>query len=113
MQIVPDLRHPSPPTAATVYRHLRPNNKHLLRAEEVISDGQRQRARSDSGREEDDYYFYHKGREQDMNSRRSSIHSIGVRPREDERPVSSEPVRLPPITSLFAAVERISLLHVR
>jgi hypothetical protein len=79
----------------------------------------RQRSNSDPERH-DDYYFYHTGRM----SRRSSIQSLGRRTDDDPRsadPRSTQPqptnvgtsagetVRLPPITSLFAAVERTLL----
>lgn len=62
------------------------------------------RKRSVSNPHEDDYYFYHTGR--GMTSRRSSIQSLGRRPEDDAK--APDQVRLPPITSLFAAVERAS-----
>src|SRR5277367_3041934 len=75
------------------------------------------RPRSESDPPEDDYYFYHIGKKSSggmMTSRRSSVHSLG-RPSEDAAQSSGkapEQVRLPPISSLLAAVEStfISLL---
>jgi len=73
----------------------------------------RLRDRSGSDPRRDDYYFYHTGSASNsgMNSRRGSVQSIdNGRPSERAIDVKqADPqVRLPPITSLFAAVERTS-----
>jgi len=69
------------------------------------------RGRSGSDPGQDDYYFYHTGSTSNsvMNSRRGSVQSIGRgRPSDDaiDAKKGDPQVRLPPITSLFAAVER-------
>jgi hypothetical protein len=77
--------------------------------EEIFKRQERQRTLSDqsSSSREDDYYFYHKG----MSSRRNSIQSIGRRPEDEARRESTEQVRLPPISSLLASVERMAFLR--
>ena len=69
------------------------------------------RGRSGSDPRQDDYYFYHTGSTSNsiMNSRRGSVQSIEKGRLSDDAidAKKADPqVRLPPITSLFAAVER-------
>jgi len=105
MQIASELNTP-PTTTSTIcsrYQQLTPGPSV---DEESFKRQERQRTLSDHSSpssREDDYYFYHKG----MTSRRNSIQSIGRRSEDEPRRESGDQIRLPPITSLLAAVERI------
>jgi hypothetical protein len=96
MQISPDLYPPS-----TI------NRQQQLTPASSVSDDEstpkRYRPRSISDPHHDDYYFYHTGRR--MTDRRGSVHDVGKR--NDEERKSQSQVRLPPISSLLAAVERM------
>jgi len=98
MQTIPDSYPHQLPTSS-IHRQLTP-------PESLPDDNNIATQRSFSDPKDDDYYFYHRGAV--MTSRRSSIQSIGRVPEEDKPQPQTEQVRLPPITSLFAAVERIS-----
>ena len=105
MQVTPVDYYPQPPLSSTSINRL----QQLTPANSVTDDDfcstnrVYNRGRSVSDTRDDDYYFYHSGR-RGMTSRRGSVQSIGRRPEDDANP--PEPVRLPPITSLLAAVER-------
>jgi len=131
MQVTPDYSHPRhpppPPTNSTINRTplLQPLTPDCSVTDEDLSTSTTasssaatsagpardhdRRPRSLSDPREDDYYFYHIGKKGSggmMTSRRSSVHSLG-RPSEDAAQSTKAPeqVRLPPISSLLAAVE--------
>src|ERR1700737_4400598 len=76
----------------------------LTPASSVDEDTKPIKHRSVPDSQDDDYYFYHSGR--GMTERRGSVQSIGRRPDDEEN--TPQPVTLPPIPTLFAAVERCS-----
>jgi hypothetical protein len=111
MQITPayfPLAHPPP----IINRQQQLTPASSVTEEEHTTNNKFYRPRSVSDpRSEDDYYFYHTGTTSSargMTSRRSSVQSIGRRPEESDAKAPDQ-VRLPPITSLFAAVERKTL----
>lgn len=130
MQVTPDYshpRHPPPPTSSINRTPLQqpltpdcsvteedfPTTTTASSTSAARDYDHHARPRSLSDPREDDYYFYHIGKKASggmMTSRRSSVHSLG-RPSEDAAQSAKAPeqVRLPPISSLLAAVECTSL----
>src|SRR5277367_4512514 len=121
MQVTPNYPVHPPPTSiinrpSPLLQQQRPLTPDCSVTDEDVAfpaaakDYDHHRPRAVSDPREDDYYFYHIGKKGSggmMISRRSSVHTLG-RPSEDAAQSSGkapEQVRLPPISSLLAAVE--------